>query len=475
MNNTEQNKRETLLQIGEKAIVEFVDVTYEGLGVCKVNAIDLRGNFYENYPIFVEGALTNEKGIIEITKINKHFAEGKIIKLFKEVISEYRTSPMCSHYEDCGGCNIMHMNYKGQLAFKTKIVKDAFERIALLKNTNVLNTIGMINPTCYRNKVQMPIANKFGKAVVGFYKKNSHNVFPITKCYIQDEKSCEIANFVKNLLNEFRIPAYDEKFKANNKDGAIRHVVIKMSKLENKIMVILVSTISELPHKDEIIRKLINRYPNISSIILNVNKLPLTCVLSEENITLYGDNYLLEELCGLKFKVGATSFFQVNHTQTEVLYNKILELAEFTEDDKVIDAYCGIGTISLMLAKRVKEVLGIEVVKEAIDNAKDNALLNNIKNAKFMVGQAEELVEKYVKDYNALVVDPPRKGMDQKLIDTILKTKFKKLIYVSCNPTTLARDVKLLSEQYSVVTVQPVDMFPHSHHVENVVLLTLKK
>lgn len=474
MNNIEQNNKTILLQIGEKAIVEFIDITYEGLGVCKVNAIDVKGKLYENYPIFVEEALVKEKGIVEITKINKNFSEGKILKLFKETISQSRTIPICMHYNDCGGCDIMHMNYKGQLAFKTKIVKDAFERIALLREVNVLNTIGMQNPVSYRNKVQMPIANRFGKATVGFFKKNTHNVFPITKCYIQDEKSLEIANFIKNLLNEFKIQGYDEKFKANNKDGAIRHIVIKTSKFNNKIMIIIASTTSLLPHKDEIIKKIINRYNNISSIILNVNKLPLSCVLSEENIVLYGDSYIIEELCNLKFKIGASSFFQVNLAQTEVLYKKIIEIADFKEDEKVIDAYCGIGTISLVISKYVKKVLGIEIIKEAIDNAIDNANLNNIKNTKFIVGPAEELVEKNKDNYDTLVIDPPRKGVDQKLIDTILKTKFNKIIYVSCNPTTLARDIRLLKDIYDVKTIQPIDMFPYSHHVETIALLTIK-
>ena len=474
MNNTTKTKKEFLLQVGEKGVVEFVDVSYEGLGVGKINAIDLKGNFYENYTIFVEGALAGEAGIVEITKINKNFANGKLIKLFSDKIQSFRTKPLCTHYDECGGCDIMHMNYLGQLNFKKKIVKDAFERIAFIEDIDVLDTIGMESPLYYRNKVQMPIASKFGKAVVGFYKKGTHDCFQVTKCYIQDQVSCEMANFIKNLLNEFKIQAYDDKFKANNKDGAIRHVVIKLSKLTNKFMVILVSTINELPFKNDIVRKLINRYPNISSIILNVNKMPLTTVLSEENIVLYGDDYLEEELCGLRFKIGASSFFQVNNVQTEKLYSKVLELGFFKSTDTVIDAYCGIGTISLMLAKKVKHVYGVEVVKEAIKNAYDNATLNNIKNVTFEAGLAEEVVEKWSKKANALVVDPPRKGMDEKLIKTILKANFEKIVYVSCNPTTLARDIKLLKDQYKVKTIQPVDMFPNTHHVETVVSLIRK-
>lgn len=473
MNNT-QNKKEFLLQVGEKGVVEFVDVSYEGLGVCKVDAIDLKGNYYENYPMFVEGALYTEKGIVEITKVNKNFANAKLVKLFSDKYSKYRTTPICQHYNECGGCDVMHLNYIGQLNFKKKIVKDAFERIALIDNVEVLDTIGMDKPFNYRNKVQMPIASLFGKAIVGFYKKNTHDVFPVTKCHIQDDKSCEMANFVKNLLNEFKIQAYDDKFKANNKDGAIRHVIIKMSKLTGKVMIIIVSTINKLPYKDEIIKKLINRYNNISSIILNVNNLPLTTVLTEDNIVLYGDNYLEEELCGLRFKIGATSFFQVNNEQTEKLYNKVLELGCFKKTDNVIDAYCGIGTISLMLAKNVNHVYGVEVVKEAIINAKDNAKLNKINNVTFETGLAEEVVDKWSNKANILVVDPPRKGIDEKLINTIIKSDFEKLVYVSCNPTTLARDIRLLKDTYKVKTIQPVDMFPHTHHVETVVVLTRK-
>ena len=473
MNNT-QNKKEILLQVGEKSVVDFVDVSYEGLGVCKVNAIDLKGNFYENYPMFVEGALYNERGIVEITKLNKTFANAKLVKLFQDSHSKYRTTPVCSHYAECGGCDIMHMNYQGQLVYKRKIVKDAFERIALLKDVEVNNTIGMERPLYYRNKVQMPVASRFGKATVGFYKKNTHDVFPITKCYIQDEKSCEMANFIKNLLNEFKIQAYDEKYKVNNKDGAIRHIVIKLSKTTNKVMVILVSTTNTLPFKDEIIKKLVSRYNNISSVVLNVNKLPTPNVLTNEFVVLYGDNYLEETLCGLNFKIGVTSFFQVNNEQTEKLYNKVVEYGYFKPTDKVIDAYCGIGTISLMLAKHVEHVYGVEVVEEAIVNAKENAKINNINNVTFEAGLAEEVVKKWKDKANVLVVDPPRKGIDEKLINTILESEFEKLVYVSCNPTTLARDVRLLSEKYKVKEIQPVDMFPQTHHVETVVRLIRK-
>ena len=245
------------------------------------------------------------------------------------------------------------------------------------------NTIGMDKPLYYRNKVQMPVASRFGKATVGFYKKNTHDVFPITKCYIQDEKSCEMANFIKNLLNEFKIQAYDEKYKVNNKDGAIRHIVIKLSKTTNKVMVILVSTTNTLPFKDEIIKKLVSRYNNISSVVLNVNKLPTPNVLTNEFVVLYGDNYLEETLCGLNFKIGVTSFFQVNNEQTEKLYNKVVEYGYFKPTDKVIDAYCGIGTISLVAAKKAKQVIGVELNKDAVRDAKINAKENMMKNVFF--------------------------------------------------------------------------------------------
>jgi 23S rRNA (uracil1939-C5)-methyltransferase len=239
-------------------------------------------------------------------------------------------------------------------------------------------------------------------------------------------------------------------------------------------MVILVSTTNTLPNKDEIIKKLTSRYNNISSVVLNVNKLATPNVLTNESIVLYGDNYLEEELCGLKFKIGVTSFFQVNNEQTEKLYNKVLELGYIKNDDSVIDAYCGIGTISLMLAKRAKHVYGVEVVEEAIKNALDNAKLNNIKNVTFEAGLAEEVVKKWKDKANVLVVDPPRKGIDEALVNTILESNFEKIVYVSCNPTTLARDVRMLSDKYKVKTIQPVDMFPHTHHVETVVLLYRK-
>jgi 23S rRNA (uracil1939-C5)-methyltransferase len=236
-------------------------------------------------------------------------------------------------------------------------------------------------------------------------------------------------------------------------------------------MVILVSTINYLPYKNEIIQKLLNRYPNISSVILNVNKLATPNVLTDEFVVLHGDDYLEEELCGLKFKLGVTSFFQVNNEQTEKLYQKVKELGFFKPTDNVIDAYCGIGTISLMLAETCHHVYGVEVVEEAIKNALDNAKLNNINNVTFKAGLAENIVEEWKNKANALVVDPPRKGIDEKLINTILNANFEKIVYVSCNPTTLARDIRLLKDMYKVKYVQPVDMFPHTHHVETIAVL----
>lgn len=463
--------KEINLQKGEKLTVTFIDQTYEGLGVCKVSG-NIKNTYYENFPIFVEDALPSEKGIIEITKINKTFGEAKLLKIFSDTTSINRIRPICENYNQCGGCNIMHMNYSSQLKFKQKVVLDAITRIGQIENIKVEPVIGMKNPLGYRNKVQMPVGTTLNnKAIVGFYKRNSHEVMPISKCYIQDEQSCEIANFVKNLLNEYKISVYNER----NQEGLIRNIVVKLSQLTKEIMIILVSTSTELPSQELIIKKIINRYPMVSSIILNINNQKGSLVLSENNIVLFGKSTIEDELLGKKFDLGATSFFQVNHEQTEKLYQKVLDLGNFKKDDVVIDAYCGIGTISLIVAEKVKHVYGVEIIKEAILNAKNNALKNNIKNVTFEVGSAEEIVTKWAKIANAIVVDPPRKGLDTSLVKTIVDTKIKKVVYVSCNPSTLARDLKLFVEaKYQILTIQPVDMFPYTSHVETIVLLSHK-
>lgn len=473
MENFNQQNENKIIKIGTKMKMSFVALTHEGLGIAKINGYNKYDEYYENFPIFVLGALPGEQGIIEITKLSKTYGYGTIIKLFPDTFTKDRQSPICQNYPLCGGCNIMHMTYDAQLRFKQQMVRETLARIGTLSNISIEPIIGTKHPLYYRNKVQIPFGKEFNKTVAGFYKRDTHKIIPLNKCYIQSELSTNITLFVKNLCNEYKIVGYDEKYHK----GDIRHILVKANSL-NEIMLVIVSLHENLPNLDKIIEKIIARYPCVKSVILNVNKARGNTTLGEHNILLYGDKYLTDILCGKKFRIGATSFYQVNHEQTEILYTKALEIGKFNKDDILVDAYCGIGTIGIIASDLVQKVYGVEIVKEAIENANANLILNNVKNAVYVCAKAEDQIVKWMNEglpITSIVVDPPRKGCDELLLETIVKMNIQKVLYISCNPATLARDLKYLSEyEYQVIKVQPVDMFPQSSHVETIVLLCKK-
>ncbi len=472
MENASKQINEKIIKIGTKMKVEVISLSHEGLGIAKINGYNKNNEYYENFPIFISGILPGEAGIIEIIKLNKSYGFGELIKLFPDTLSKSRTKPICNNYPECGGCNIMHMTYSAQLAFKEQMVKDTIERIGNLANIEILPIIGASNPLYYRNKVQVPVGNALNKTITGFYKRDTHQIIPLSDCYIQPDFSTEITKFVKNLLNEYKIRGYDEK----THKGDIRHILVK-SNIKKEIMIVIVSLHSSIASLDSIVKKVTSRYETVKSIVLNVNETRGNTILGDKNILLYGEKYITDTLCGMKFVLGATSFYQVNHEQTEKLYTTALSIANFTKDDILIDAYCGIGTIGIIASHMVKEVYGVEIVKEAIDNAKVNLKLNNIKNATYVVGKAEEQIITWMKEglpVTSIVVDPPRKGCDEQLLSTIINMKIGKILYISCNPSTLARDLKYLTQNnYEVIKVQPVDMFPQSSHVETIALLCL--
>lgn len=472
MNQEQITKRDDTIKVGKKLKVEFTNITHDGMGICKINGENQYGETYSNFPLFVLGALPNEEGIVEIEKLHKTYGYAKLIRIFPDKTSKYRTTPICKHYPECGGCNIMHMNYEGQLIFKKGLVKDSFKKIAGMENVKVKNVIGMNNPYYYRNKVQVPFAQNFGKNICGFYKRNTHDIIPLSECYIQPEESTEVVKFVKNLCNEMKYKGYDEK----KHTGDIRHIIVKTTTNQEQIMVVLVSMKKELPNIDLLCQKLVKRFPHVKSVVINVNDKKGNGIIGNNSFSVYGEDKIIDELCGFKFELSAESFFQVNHEQTEKLYNEAIKLAELKEDDVVIDAYCGIGTIGLIASKHVKHVYSVEIVEDAIKNAKNNAKLNKVKNITFECGKAEEQIIKWQNKVkaNLIFVDPPRKGCDETLLNTIIEMNIPKIVYVSCDPATLARDVKILSEHYELKSVQPVDMFPQSSHIENVVLLTRK-
>lgn len=470
----EITKDDKIIKLGTKMVMEFISLTHEGLGIAKISGPNNLGQTYENFPIFVPGALPGEKGFVEINRLTKTFGYGTLLKAFPDTFTKDRTTPICENYPKCGGCNIMHMTYRAQLEFKQNMVKETLERIGMLKNVKIEPIIGAKKPLNYRNKVQVPFGEENYKTIAGFYKRDTHSIIPLTKCYIQSDISTSLTTFVKNLCNEYGIKGYNEKLHK----GDIRHILIKTN-VKEELMLVIVALHPDIKNIDKIVDKIVKRYPSIKSVVLNINRARGNTTIGDKNILLYGTPYITDVLCGKTFRIGATSFYQVNHAQTEVLYNKVVELASLNKEDVLIDAYCGIGTIGIIASDHVKKVYGVEIVSEAIENAHENLKLNDVKNAEYVCAKAEEQIVKWMNSglpASTIVVDPPRKGCDTVLLETIVSMNIPKVVYVSCNPATLARDLKYLVENdYVVKVVQPVDMFPQSNHVETIVLLTRKK
>lgn len=459
---------------GNRFVVECDNLNHEGQGVSRINGLK-DGELFENFPLFIDNFLPSEKGIVEITKLAKTYGYAKVTTLFRETKLEDHIMPSCPNYGICGGCNIMHMSYPMQLRFKKQMLEETLKKIGNIDDTEVMPVLGMKSRMAYRNKVQVPFRKKGFKTISGFFKRDSHEIVPFDTCVIQSEISTKIVNFVRNLCNEFRLIGYNEL----DNTGLIRHVLVRTNFNLSQIMVVLVLTSPNLPHQDEIVTKIINRYPVVKSILINVNYKPGNTILGDECITIYGNNTITDELCGLKFNIGAKSFYQVNPIQTEVLYNKAIELASLKPTDILVDAYCGIGTIGLIASSKVKEVYSVEIVEEAIQNAKNNAKLNKIKNIHFVCGKAELQIKKWLESGiqpDVIVVDPPRKGCDKTLLDTIDEMKISRVVYISCEPSTLARDLRILKEKgYHISKIQPVDMFPETSNVETAVLLCKKE
>ena len=450
----------------EEYILDIVSQGYEGEGVAKI----------DSYPIFIEGALKGEKVKVKIVKVNKNFAYGKLLEVIEK--SEGRVEPKCKYFKKCGGCKLQHMNYETQLDFKWERVKDCIKKIGGLSEDLVEYPIGMEeNPYKYRNKVQLPIGMDKSKPVLGFYAPRSHDIIDIEKCLIQEEDANKISKITREWIEEFNImPAFvDGKF---NKKGLLRHVMIRKGFKTGEVMVVIVATRKDLKHIDELIKKLEFHVEGLKSVVLCVNAKDTNVILTPECYTLWGEDYIQDYIGDFKFNISPLSFFQVNPMQTEVLYNKALEYAELTGKETVFDAYCGTGSITLFLSQKAKKVYGVEIVEPAIINARENAKMNNVSNTEFFVGKSEEVIPKLIKEgvkADVIVVDPPRKGCDIKLLKAIGETKPERVVYVSCDPSTLARDLKILDELgYKTEKVQPVDMFPQTAHIENIAKLVRK-
>jgi len=423
----------------------------------------------DGYTVFVEGALPSEKIRVLIVKVKKNYGYGKLMEILE--VSPERREPVCPVAKQCGGCQLQHLSYEAELAYKTREVKDVMERIGGIRDVEVKPALGMEEPWRYRNKAQFPVGRGKDGCTIGFYAKRSHRIVDTDQCFLQNECNDEIIGIVREFLNEFNIPLYDEE----KHKGLVRHILTRIGRNSGEIMVCIVINGKKLPNSDILVERL-KAVEGVVSIVLNVNKEKTNVILGQKIITLWGKDTITDSIDGIEFEISPLSFYQVNPIQTEVLYGKAVELAGLKGDEIVLDLYCGIGTISLFFARKAKKVFGVEIVPEAIADAKKNAARNGITNAEFAVGAAEEVIPKLYEEEgitaDIVVVDPPRKGCDEKLLETILQISPEKIVYVSCNPATWARDLVVLKEGgYVLKEVQPVDQFSHSVHVEVVSML----
>lgn len=458
-----QNNSQITFSKNKTYRIDITGLTHEGQGVGKL----------EGFVVFVDSALPGETVDIKIIKQTKSYAVGQLIKVIKP--AEIRVEPFCPVFDKCGGCAVQHMTYKAQLDFKKDTVLQNLKRIGGLEDVKVHDTIGMESPFNYRNKVQYPVAGEGKDIRIGFYESRSHNIIDSSECNIQPDESNIIRDIVRSFCRENGISIYNEK----TGKGLLRHVMVRKGFKTNEIMVVLVINGQKLPKSDELIKILLQKYENIKSVMLNINTRNTNIILGEQNICIHGQEYISDYIGKYRFNISPLSFFQVNPIQTEVLYRKALEYAGLTGNETVFDLYCGIGTISLFLSEKAKRVIGVEVVPEAIEDAKQNAALNNVTNTEFIVGEAEKVIPRFYEEgirADVVVVDPPRKGCDEVLLSTLVSMEPKRIVYVSCNPSTLARDLKYLSEHgFKVVEAQPVDMFPWTGHVECVIRIQKKE
>lgn len=451
-----------MIQKNQEYIVDIIDNGFEGEGIAKI----------DNFTIFVPGTLKGEKVKIIIVKVLSSHGFGKAIEIIEK--SQARQEVDCNTYKRCGGCNLRHVKYDETLKMKQNAVQSLVNK-TLKNKIEVQKTVGMENPLHYRNKAQYPIGiNKQGEPVIGVFANRTHEVIPIENCLIQNQKSEEIAKFIVEFIKEKNIAIYDEK----NGKGLVRHIVTKVGRKTGEIMCIIVINGRKIPYENELVEKLKAKYSKIKTIVKNINMKNTNVILGQENINLYGNGYIEDILGEYKFKISPLSFYQVNPVQAEKLYNLGVSMAEITKNDIVFDLYCGIGTISLFMSKFAKKVYGIEIVEEAVKMAKENAQNNNVKNAEFFAGDVEIVLDDLINNKgikaDVVMFDPPRKGLDKKSINNILKIEPKKIVYISCNPATLIRDLADFENVYEIKTIIPVDMFPYTSHVECVAVLQHK-
>ena len=442
-----------MIKKNEEYIVNIIDNGSNGEGICKI----------DEFTIFVNGAIKEEKCRIKIVKVNKTFGYGKLLEIIEA--SPNRVVPDCVSYKKCGGCNLRHINYEYTLKMKRDIIQNLVNK-TLDNKIQVEETIGMDNPKYYRNKAIFPVKKIDGKKAVGIFASRSHDVIEFEECKIQNLEAQQIAKYI---IKNWAGTIYDEQ----THTGTLRNIMIRVGSISKEIMVVLVTNgMIEYDTKE-----LIKEFPNIKTIIINDNHEITNVVLSNINKIIYGDGVIYDNLNEFRFQISPNSFFQVNSVQTIKMYDEAIKLAELKSTDEICDLYCGIGTISIFASKYVKKVYGIEIVHSSIENAKTNLKINNINNVEFIEGDVEIAFDDFIKHgikLDAVIVDPPRKGLDNKTIENLINTKPKKIVYVSCNPATLVRDLHMLENTFNIKQIKPIDNFPYTNHVESVTVLFAK-
>lgn len=435
-----------------------IDISSEGKGVVKIG----------KYIYFVDGLFIGEEADIEVLYQRAGVYYGKVRKL--HVLSKDRIQPKCKVCTSCGGCQYQQINYKTQLEYKTKRVREALTRIGGIK-TQVLPCLGMKDPYYYRNKIQMPYGkDRKGNVVFGFFKENSHEIIPVKECAIEDRRAAPILWDIKELVKKMNIPIYNE----DSGKGILRYVLIRTSYHYDELMVVLVTSMMNFPGQRNFVDALTKLHPEITTVVENVNRRHTNVILGTEEKVLFGPGFIKDKILDLTFEISAASFFQVNPVQVEILYKTALDLVKFEEKPVVLDAYAGVGTIGLIAARNASKVISVEINKDASRNAVENAKRNGVNDIEFYCDDAGHFINNYDGELDIVIMDPPRKGSDERFLSTLLNKKPKQIIYVSCDPETLARDLKYLSSLYEVAYVQPIDNFPMTAHVETVVLLQLK-
>ncbi len=447
-----------MLEKGKIYEAVISDYTAEGLGVAKI----------EGCAVFVPNAVANERCQIRVERVGKTWASGKITEILEK--SPHRINRACPVAKLCGGCDFHHMDYAEELRLKAERVRQALNRIGgeHLEEVPILPA-----PVCdgYRNKAQYPVGSDNGRVYAGFFRAGTHKIVENRRCRILPEETDRVKDTVVDFCNRFRISVYDE----TTQKGLLRHIYVRRGAVSGQILVCLVVNGRALPHAEELIHRL-RAIPGFTTLVLSVNKLPGNAILGQEFITLFGSGSIKDTLCGLTFRLSPRSFYQVNHDQAQRLYETAIALAEITKQDTVLDLYCGVGTITLAMAASAGKVIGVEVIPQAVEDAKENARRNGIRNADFFCGDAGQaalkLEQKGLKA-DVAVVDPPRKGLNADTIEALARMQPRRIVYVSCDPATLARDVALLKDRgYRVSAVRAADLFPRCAHVETVVLMS---